>query len=125
MAQTVSFSSDKVDDHTEVMTLDGRCDLPAALEAEQRIIAALDAGRTKIVFDLRGVSSLGSAGLAVLFRGQTRTKARSGRFVLIRPNPYVWDLFERSGLDHAFSMFSDLNGALAKTPNEQQTATAA
>jgi anti-sigma B factor antagonist len=116
MTQTVSFSSDSIDERTEVFTLDGECDLPAALEAEQRILAALDAGSTEIIFDLRGLSSLGFDGITMLFRGQTRTKERSGRFVLIRPNEYVWALFERSGLDHSFSTFRDLNHAFAKTP---------
>jgi anti-sigma B factor antagonist len=112
MAQTVSFSSDRLDEHTQVLTLNGKCDLATAVEAEQRISAALEAGRTKIIFDLRGVSSLGMAGLSVLFRGQIRAKARSGRLVLIQPNEHVWELFEQSGLDHAFATFSGLKDAV-------------
>jgi anti-anti-sigma factor len=116
MTQTVSFSSDNIDECTQLFTLDGDCDLPTALEAEQRIHAALDAGNTEIIFDLRGLSSLGFDGITMLFRGQARTKLRRGRFILIRPNAYVWALFERSGLDHSFSTFRDLDHALAKTP---------
>jgi anti-anti-sigma factor len=111
MAQTVSFSSDRIGERTQVLTLDGECDLSTALEAEQRILAALDAGRTDIVFDLRGVSALGSSLLQVLLRGLIRAKARSGGLVLVRPNAYVWALFERSGLDHAFPTFLDLKDA--------------
>ena len=116
MTQTVYFSSDRIDERTQVLTLDGECDLSTALEAEQRIRAALDAGSTEIIFDLRGLSSLGIEGLTMLFRGLLRTKAKSGRFMLIRPNAYVWTLFESNGLDHAFLTFHDLNDALAKTP---------
>lgn len=112
MAQTVSLSADSIGEHTEVLTLEGKCDLSTALEAEQRILAALNDGRTKIVFDLRGVSSLGSSVLHVLFRGLIRTKGRSGRLILIRPNPSVWSLFESSGLDQAFPTFLDLKHAL-------------
>jgi anti-anti-sigma factor len=111
VAQTVSFSSDRIDERTQVLTLDGKCDLSTALEAEQRIAAALDAGRTEIIFDLRGVSSLGSSVLSVLFRGLVRMKGRSGRFVLIRPNAHVWALFESNGLDRVFRSFLDLNDA--------------
>ncbi len=111
MAQTVSFSSDRIDERTQVLTLDGKCDLSTALEAEQRIAVALDAGRTEIIFDLRGVSSLGSSVLSVLFRGLVRTKGRRGRFVLIRPNARVWALFESNGLDRVFRSFLDLNDA--------------
>jgi anti-anti-sigma factor len=116
MTQTVSLSSDRIDGRTQVLTLDGECDPSTALEAEQRIHAALDAGSTEIIFDLRGLSSLGIHGLNMLFRGLLRTKARSGRFMLIRPNAYVWALFESSGLDHAFSTFTDLDHAFAKAP---------
>jgi anti-sigma B factor antagonist len=112
MTQTVSLSSDTIDENTQVLTLNGKCDLGAALEAEQRISAALDAGRTKIIFDLRGVSSLGMAGLSVLFRGQIRAKARSGRLILIRPNDHVWALLESSGLDQAFATFTCLKDAV-------------
>jgi anti-sigma B factor antagonist len=113
VTQTDSLSSDRIDEHTQVLTLDGECNLSTALDAEQRIHAALDAGSTEIIFDLRGLSSLGAEGLTMLFRGMIRTKAHSGRFVLIRPNDYVWTLFESSGLDNAFATFRDLGDAFA------------
>lgn len=116
MNQTVSFLSDTIDENTQVLTLNGKCDLVTALEAEQQISTALDAGRTKIIFDLRGLSSLGMAGLSVLFRGQIRAKARSGRLILIRPNDHVWALFKSSGLDQAFATFSGLKDAVATAP---------
>jgi anti-anti-sigma factor len=116
MTQAVSLKSDRIDERTQVFTLDGECDLSAALEAEQRIHAALDAGSTEIIFDLRGLSSVGTEGFTMLFRGLIRTKARRGRFMLIRPNAYVWTLFESSGLDHAFLTFRDLDDAFAKIP---------
>jgi anti-sigma B factor antagonist len=112
MTQTVSLSSDRIDEDTQVFTLNGICDLATALEAEQRISAALEAGRTKIIFDLRGVSSLGMEGLCVLFRGQIRAKARKGRLDLIQPNEHVWALFEGSGMDRAFATFSGLKEAM-------------
>jgi anti-anti-sigma factor len=113
---TVSFSSDSVGELTQVLTLDGTSDQLTAVEAEQRIAAALDAGTRDVVFDLRGVISLDLSMLHVLFRGLMRTKMQGSRFVLIRPNAYVWELFEQSGLDKAFSTFSDLRDALAKAP---------
>jgi anti-anti-sigma factor len=116
MTEAVSLSSDSVDERTQVFTLNGECNLSTALEATQQIHAALDAGTTEIIFDLRGLSSLGFEGLTMLFQGQSRTKARSGSFMLIRPNAYVWALFKDSGLDHAFSSVRDLNDALAKIP---------
>jgi len=113
MAQTGSFSSDRIGDGTEVLTLNGKCDLSMALHAEQRIVSALDSGTTEIIFDLRGVTSLGRSMLQVLFRALIRM-GQNGRLVLVRPNAHVWALFEESGLDKGFSTFSDLRGALAE-----------
>jgi len=113
MTQTASFSSDTIGDRTEVLTLNGRCDLSTALQTEQRIVSALDAGRTAIIFDLRGVSSIDRSMLQVLFRALVRI-GQSGRLVLVRPNDHVWALFEQSGLDQGFSTFPDLRGALAE-----------
>jgi anti-anti-sigma factor len=115
MGGTVSLSSDRIGDHGEVLTLDGKCDRSAALLAEQRIVSALDAGTKEIIFDLRGVTSLGPSMLAVLVRGLIRAKEQKGRLLLVRPNAYVWALFEQNGLGGKFSTFPDLNGALTES----------
>jgi anti-anti-sigma factor len=112
MPQTAS-SSDKIRDRTEILTLNGECDLSTAFHAEQQIISALDSGTTEIIFDLRGVTSLGRPMLHVLFRALIRI-GQKGRLVLVRPNAHVWTLFEDSGMDKVFSTFADLSGALAE-----------
>jgi anti-anti-sigma regulatory factor len=112
MAQTVSFSSDRIGDAIEVLTLNGVCDLSTALDAEQRIGSAVDAGRTEIIFDLRGVTALGRPMLQMLFRALIRL-GHNGRLLLVRPNASVWARFEQSGLSKGFSTFPDLKGALA------------
>jgi anti-anti-sigma factor len=116
MAQGFFFSSDSVGEHTQVLTLEGKCDLSTARQAEQRIMAALDAGRRDIIFDLRGVSMLVPSVLHVLFRGLIQAKGQSGRLVLIRPNAYAWALFEDSGIDDKFATFPDLEHALKSAP---------
>jgi anti-anti-sigma factor len=96
----------------EVLTLDGNCDLSMALEAEQRIDSALEAGKKEIIVDLRGVTSLGRPTLQVLFRTLIRM-GQDGRLTLVRPNAHVWALFQEAGLDRGFSTFADLTTALA------------
>jgi anti-anti-sigma factor len=113
MAQAASFGFDAIGERGAVLTLDGRCDLATSLEVEERILGALQVGRTEIVLDLRGVSSLVPSLLHVLFRGLVQTRGRSGTFVLVPPNSSVWSSFERSGLDRVFPTAFDLKGALA------------
>jgi anti-anti-sigma factor len=115
MTQTASLSSDTVGDRTEVLTLNGKCGLSTAAHAEQQIVSALDAGRTQIIFDLRGATSLSRSVLQVLFRARIRM-GRNRRLALVKPNPQVWKVFEQSGLDKGFPTFPDLKGALAEVP---------
>ena len=113
MAQPTSFRFDAIGARGAVLTLDGTCNLSTSVEVEERIRSALEAGRTQIVLDLRGVSSLVPSLLHVLFRGLLQTMGRSGTFILVPPNPSVWSTFERSGLDRMFQTARDLKGALA------------
>jgi anti-anti-sigma factor len=115
MAQPVTFSSDQAGERTQVLTLDGRCDAATAAEAERRILAALDAGRTEIIFDLRGVISLAPSMLKALSRGSIQAKARSGHLAIVRPNAYVWALFEQGGLRRVFPTFPELRDAVTQS----------
>jgi hypothetical protein len=51
--------------------------------------------------------------LHVLSRGAIEAKARDGKLVIVRPNAYVWSLFEEGGLGRVFPTFSELKDALA------------
>jgi anti-sigma B factor antagonist len=114
MVQNVFFSSDSRGEHTQILTLDGRCDESTAAEAEKRILAALEAGRTDIVVDLRGVISLNSSMLTMLSRGAIQAKAHHGQLAVVRPNPHVWSLFEERGLGRVFPSFLGLRDAFPK-----------
>ena len=113
MAQTAYVSSDRTGECTEVLTLDGRCDESTALEAERRIRTALDAGRSEIIFDLRGVIALSPEMLAMLSRGAIEAKARDGHLTIIRPNVHLWAQFEEQGLGRVFPSFAELGAALS------------
>jgi anti-anti-sigma factor len=122
MAQGVCFSSDTIGSRTQLLTLDGHCDDSGAIEAERRILAALGAGRTDIILDLRGVISMDPATLNVLFRGLVGSVAKDGNLSLIRPNASVWTAFEMSGLDRLFPTSIDLKDALARGSHEAPAA---
>ena len=116
MAQTVSFSSEMAGEFTQVLTLNGRCNRSTAAEAEKLILDALDAGRTEIIFDLRGVISLTPSMLTMLSRGAIEAKARDGQLAIVRPNTHVLAQFEEGGLGRVFPSFPELREALATVP---------
>lgn len=116
MTHAVTLSSDRAGECTEVLTLDGRCDASTAAEAEKRILDALGAGRTRIIFDLRGVISLAPSFLPVLSRGAIVAKAQNAELALVRPNGHVWAQFEEHGLSGIFATFPSLREAVADEP---------
>jgi anti-anti-sigma regulatory factor len=59
------------------------------------------------------VISLAPSMLQMLSRGAIEAKARDGKLVIVRPNAYVWSLFEEGGLGRVFPTFSELKDALA------------
>lgn len=113
MGRNVSISSDSAGEFIQILTLNGRCDASTAAEGERRILAAFDAGRTEIVFDLRGVTSLVPSMLTMFSRGAIEAKARDGQLAIVRPNAHVWAQFEEHGLGRVFPSFPELKGALA------------
>ena len=93
--------------------LDGAFDRANATQVELALGDAIDAGRPRLVIDLRGVSFLDSTMLRVLIQGLGDTAARGARLVLIRPNATVWRVFVLTGLSQSFHSFGRLDEALA------------
>jgi anti-sigma B factor antagonist len=64
---------------------------------------AIEADTREIVFDLRKVTFVDSAGLAVLVATQERLEGRDVQMSFIRPQASVMRVFEVTGLDTAFA----------------------
>ena len=110
--QQAAVSSDVVDEHTEVVTLDGEFNRLSAPEVERQLSGALGTEQDVLV-DLRGVRFLDPAVLEVLLRGVARASGRGTRFDLIRPHALVWRVFVLTGLSARFPNYSSIQEALA------------
>jgi anti-anti-sigma factor len=66
---------------------------------------AVEAETRRILFDLRKVTFIDSAGLAVLFAARA-IQARGVKTCFVRPQASVMRVFEVSGLDAAFAFHS-------------------
>jgi hypothetical protein len=62
------------------------------------------------------VISLAPSMLQMLSRGAIEAKARDGTLVIVRPNAYIWTLFEQGGLGRVFPTFTGLRAALDTPP---------
>ena len=76
-------------------TLEGRLDTTTAPQLEEEIKAAVD-GVKKLVFDLKDIAYVSSAGLRVLLSAQ-KIMNRQGEMMIRNANEEVMEIFEVTG----------------------------
>jgi anti-anti-sigma factor len=102
-----------------VLMLNGEINAWCAEEVADQIHDALKAPDPNLVVDLRGVRALDSSVLAALVIGLREARARGSAFVLVRPDPVVWRVFDVTGLSADFPSFGSLRAALDSIPARQ------
>jgi anti-sigma B factor antagonist len=111
---TAPFSIVKhdLDSHTSVVAVTGELDLSSAPNLKWTMVDLLDAGRNRLVVDLSEVTFMDSTALGVLI-GVNRSLDVGARLAIVCVNPNVLRIFELSGLDGAFAIFSSVDEALS------------
>lgn len=79
---------------TQTIALVGRLDTETAPSLDAELARVLATQVKVIVFDLRDLNYISSAGLGALFRAQRAMKARSGEALLVNPQPQVQKVFD-------------------------------
>jgi anti-sigma B factor antagonist len=98
-----------VDPATAVIEVGGEIHVSTAPELSHVLNEAIDAGRSRLVLDLRDVMFIDSTGLAVLLNALRRVDA----LTLVCTNPTVLRLFEITKLDTTFDIYDAEEPALA------------
>jgi anti-sigma B factor antagonist len=76
----------------------------------------IDAGNTRLVADLSGVSYTSSAGLRALLATVKNARQQGGDFRLAAVMPQVHKVLEMSGFTSILKMYSDVDLAVASFP---------
>ena len=84
---------------TAVITICGELDIAVLADAQILLERALAENPTLLVFDLRGVTFLDSAGLTLLVRANRRMRNLDGHVVIANASPRVVEVFVRTELD--------------------------
>jgi anti-sigma B factor antagonist len=108
MGQTTPFSVQI--DHigtTDIVTVRGEIDIVSAPEFEEKLATV---GST-IVVDLRFLDFMDSSGLAVLLRRHATLDESSELRLVVKPG-IIERLFEISGIDKVFTIYSDVDEAI-------------
>lgn len=96
-----------------VIELEGEVDVYTAPQLKQQMISLLESGTMQMVVDLTKVEYFDSTALGVLIGGLKRIRERDGNLSLICPNPRIRRVFEITGLDKIFDIYSGADEAKA------------
>ena len=88
-----------------LLELEGQIDLYAAPAFKERILAAIEKGKTRVVVDLSKVEFMDSTGLSVLVGAWKRVRPADGSVTIVSQREEVRRLFELVGLERAFAIF--------------------
>lgn len=95
-----------------VFSMRGRLDGNTALEFEQNVLAGLENGATKIVFDCSELDYINSSGLRVMVMAYQRLHDRDGRIAVCSLKDYIQEIFDISGYNQIFALHPDCAEAL-------------
>lgn len=118
---TFAVAQRELDDRTCVLAVEGELDLASAPKLKWALTDIFDAGGRRVVLDLSRVSFIDSTALGVLV-GVRKNLGPDARMAIACMQPEVLNIFELTGLDGTFDLFSTFDDALAFVRGSAATA---
>ena len=112
--------TDKVDNETYVISLTGEVDLYTAPEFKQQLLEVIGRGAKEVVVDFSDTTFIDSTTLGVLVGGVKRLRTNEGQLSLVCSDRNITKIFEITGLDRVFTIYTTRDEALAKTGASSQ-----
>ena len=104
--------SQRYEKDVTVYVLEGRVDSEGAIQLDDALRAAVEAGETKIVLDMAEVQYMNSAALRTLADIITKTRDKGGDMKLAGLQPKVRRVLQIVGFDRFSSVHETLQAAL-------------
>jgi anti-sigma B factor antagonist len=111
----------ELDERTGALTVEGELDLASAPSLKWALTDMLEAGNDQVVVDLSNVTFIDSTALGVLV-GIRKNLRPGARLAIACMQPDVLNIFELTGLDATFDLFSTFDDALAFVRGSAATA---
>ncbi|GGK21764.1 anti-sigma factor antagonist [Pilimelia terevasa] len=102
----------EVRDDAAVIAVAGELDMATAPKLQDHVTQLVDAGRTRLVFDLGDTSFCDSTGLSVFVRAKNACDAAGGEIRLAAPQRGVQRILEVSGLAEVLPTYPTVDEAL-------------
>ncbi len=90
-----------------LMTITGRVDSSTAPDFDKALQSLINANRTQIVLDMKGVEYLSSAGLRAMVSAVKATKSGGGDVRIAQPSKRVREVIDLAGLNSIFTIYDD------------------
>ncbi len=103
---------ERVSGDVHVLKLAGEFDRPQALEVAEGLDAAMFAGASRLVVNLRRVRFAGAAALGCLVRARANVRGREGDLVVSAPSRFVRTVLRALEPEHRFLVFPDDDAAV-------------
>jgi len=108
------INTEKLKDDAYVISLGGEVDLYTAPEFKQQLLEVIGEGATHVVVDLTKTTFIDSTTLGVLVGGVKRLRTSGGQLALVCADRNITKIFEITGLDRVFTIYSTLVEAVDK-----------
>jgi anti-anti-sigma factor len=95
------------------VVLTGSMNEVGVLEVESQFNEIMKLKMTKIIFDLKDVSSMNSRGIRALVFSAKLLGEKGGKLVLVNPSAAVEETIKTAGVDAIVPIAPDLNAAIA------------
>ncbi len=97
----------------EIIEVGGEVDVYTAPRLREAIVAAIDAGHTRLVVDVEKVEFLDSTGLGVLVGALKKVRADGGTLDIVCTQERILKIFDITGLDKVFGLHTSVAEAIA------------
>lgn len=95
-----------------ILAVDGNLDADGTQAMEEMVLALLENGETKLLFDFSSLDYINSSGLRILVLAYQRLKS-SGTVAICGVKDYIQEVFEVSGYDKIFPLYPARTEALS------------
>ncbi len=95
-----------------IVILEGEVDIYSAPEFKEVLVTGIEGGAKRVIVDLSQVTFIDSTALGVLVSGAKRVRPRNGNLDIVCTDENIIRIFEITGLDRIFGMYSSRSEAI-------------
>ena len=106
--------TEQLGDSSYVISLAGEVDLYTAPEFKQQLLDVIGRGARHVVVDFSDTTFIDSTTLGVLVGGVKRLRSNDGQLSLVCSDRNITKIFEITGLDRVFTIYSSRDEAVAQ-----------